>query len=537
MVAKYSAADHVWIGEQRPGILNPAANLGQIFCNLLSHSPSRVIQINADTDYHMTCAEMRLRVVRIALNLKKLGLQKGDHVTLACANTDNTVPVFVACLTNGMPVNPLAPVFNKSDFAYMLKQTQPKVVFCDEDNRSVVEAAVQEVFKISPKIFVLGQAENEEESVDFLLQPIEGELDFVPEYFGNSVELLAMVLCSSGTTGLPKGVCLSHAHLIEWEVFSNELNAGPIFSFSALFWATSLLGALTSLYCLRPRVITAQLFDEKLLVSIIEKYRVHDVFTPPCYLSALINSPYFEQADFRSVKRWTLSGSMVSESIRVKLEKRLSNGCAQSVYGTSEIGFITKAYGPYKSDSVGQMVSNIVAKIVDEDGNRLGPCKVGEMRFRYKHTFLGYFNNPLATREAFDEDGFFKSGDVGYFDEDGFLYVVDRIKDVIKYCNYQISPSELEVAIQSIEGVLKVCVVGVPLLDESSDLPTAVVVKKSDSDLTEDRIMAIIDGQVSDYKRLRGGVFFVNQLPMSASGKVLRRKVKEALQNLNTVAT
>ncbi|XP_055595240.1 uncharacterized protein LOC129745892 [Uranotaenia lowii] len=532
-MANYSAKECLWRGEQRPSVLNPEANMGQLIWHLLSHIPNRVIQINADTDYRMTCAEMRLRIVRVALNLRRLGFRKGDLVTLACANSDNTVPVFVACLTNGMPINPLAPVFNKDDLAHMMKQTQSKVVFCDSINRSAVEAAVRESIKNAPKIFILGPTEGEALSVEHLLKPVEGEEHFVPEHLGNSSELMAILLCSSGTTGLPKGVCLSHAHLIEGDVFSEALNAGPIFNFSSLFWATGLYASLTSLYYLRTRIITKHLFTEQTLMAIIQKYRVEDVFTPPAYVSALVNSPHFDNVDLSSVKRWTIGGSMVSEAIRARLDEKLPNGQAKPVYGASEIGIITKCDKSFNIGSVGQMITNLTGKIVDEDGTRLKAGEVGEIRLRYKHKILGYFNNPSATADAFDEDDFFKTGDIGFFDKDGHLHVVDRIKDIIKYNNFQVSPSELEAIICRLEGVVQVCVVGIPLPDASSDLATAVIVRKDGSNLTGERVVEIVDSQVSDHKRLRGGVLFVDKLPSSAAGKILRRKVKELVIDLN----
>lgn len=530
-MAYYDREAKLWRGKIQPSILNPEANIGQIVWNLLSRTPQKVIQIDADHDSHLRCNEMKRRIVRVALNLRKLGCRRGDMVSLVCSNSENVVPVYMGCLTIGLVVNPLAPVFNRDDLAHMMRQTQSKVVFCDEENLDVVQPAAKEAIRDEPMMFVMGQSAGMAKGVDTLLGSVEDEDQFVPEYLGDSRKLLAIILCSSGTTGLPKGVCLSHAHLIENDVFSEDLDAGPIFNYSALFWATGMFAVLTSLYNQRARVITRQPFNEEALIAIIEQYKVEDVFTPPSYVASLVNHPRFARADFGSVKRWTMGGAIVSEELRTKLANRLPNGVTKSVYGTSEIGIITAADTPFVTGSVGTLISNLEIKVVDECDRRLGPLERGEIRLRYKHKILGYLNNEQATSDAFDEEDFFKSGDIGYFDQDGYLYVVDRIKDIIKYKGYQISPSDLEALIEKIDGVKQVCVTGVPVEDRSSDLATAVIVRKEGSGLTEKEVLETVDGQVSDHKRLRGGVYFVDRLPTSAAGKVLRRAVKEMITN------
>lgn len=133
------------------------------------------------------------------------------------------------------------------------------------------------------------------------------------------------------------------------------------------------------------------------------------------------------------------------------------------------------------------------------------------------------------TIKAFDDEGFYKTGDIGYFDSEGFLHVVDRIKDIIKYMNFQISPSDLEDIILKIPGVGQVCVAGIPTKDQSSELATAVIVKQPGSSLSAKEVVDTVNDQVSDYKKLRGGVFFVDQLPMTPAGKVLRRSVKDMI--------
>lgn len=524
-MAQYDPKAKLWRGLVCPSIRNPEANLGQVVFDCLSRNPGKVIQINADDGSEMTCAEMKRRISRVALHMSKLGLRKGDFVSLACGSSENVVPVYIGCLSIGAVVNPLAPVFTKDDFAHMMKLTQSKAVFCDVANREVVEQAVEEVIKVKPAMFVFGNAGGSCKSVEDLLSPVIGEDRFMPEYLGDSKQLMAMVLCSSGTTGLPKGVCLSHANLIEGDVFREAYNCGPIFNFSALFWATGMYAVLTSLFYTRTRVLTSHPFTEELLIKILTKYKVEDVFTPPAYVAALQNYPNFNRLSFSSIKQWTMGGAMVTQQMITNLSNQLPNGVAGPIYGASEMGIISRI--PFASGSVGTLTRNIEVKIVDDEGHRLGPNQKGEIRLKIKHKMLGYLHNAEATQAAYDEDDFFKSGDVGYFDSDGYLYVIDRIKDIIKFNNYQISPSDLEAIIEKIDGVKLVCVVGVPLADKSGDLATAVIERNEGAKLTEEQVVGFVDGQVSDFKKLRGGVRFVDELPKSAAGKVLRRLVKE----------
>uniref|UniRef100_A0A182NF27 AMP-dependent synthetase/ligase domain-containing protein n=1 Tax=Anopheles dirus TaxID=7168 RepID=A0A182NF27_9DIPT len=523
----------MWYGERLPTVWNPAAGVGRVVLDSLARCPNKVIQINADTGRKTTCAEMRLRIVRVALHLRRLGYKRGDFVSLACGNGEDVVPIFIGCWVIGLAVNPLAPVFAREDFAHMMKQTQSRLVFCDPANRAVVSEAVRDAIRAKDdvQVFVMGPAEGGARSVDELLEPAEGEESFRAEYLGDATKLLAMVLCSSGTTGLPKGVCLSHAFFVDGMVFSTEISEGPIFNFSSLFWATGIFAVMTSLFHTRPRVLTSKPCQPDLLIDLIEKYRIENLFTPPSYVSLLLAHPRVVKADLSSVRQWQLGGSMVPTELILRLQTHLPNGHVRSIYGSSEIGFITRNEAIVTPGSVGPLAANVECRVVDENGTVVGPGVAGEILLRQRYMFLGYLYNEKATKSSLTEDGFFRTGDIGYMDVDGSLYVNDRIKDIIKYNNYQVSPSDLEDVIQKIDGVKQVCVIGVPSPDGSSDLPMAVVERKANCTLSEADIVRLVDGQVTDFKRLRGGVRFVDSFPMTPSGKILRRAVKQMIKD------
>ncbi|XP_052863985.1 acyl-CoA synthetase 7-like [Anopheles cruzii] len=533
--SEYDAKRQLWFGERLPSVLNPQAGVGRIVLDSLARSPDKVIQINADTGVRLTCSEMRLRIVRVALHLQKLGFKKGDFVSMACGNGEHVVPAFIGCWLLGLAINPLAPVYGKEDFTHMMQQTQSRLVFCDESNRSVVQEAVREAIRDpgAVHLFVMGKGQKGmARSVDELLAPIDGEEGFRAEYLGDATKLIAMVLCSSGTTGLPKGVCLSHAHFVDGMVFSTEVSDGPIFNFSSLFWATGIFAVLTSLFYGRPRVLTSSPFNAELLINLIEKHRIENLFTAPSYVSALLAHPRLANADLSSVRQWHVGGSMVPEELVIKLQQHLPNGHVRSIYGSSEIGFITRNEAICLSNSVGPLATNVECRVVDDEGRALGPGQTGELQLAHRYMFLGYLNNEQATASALTDDGFFRSGDIGYMDANGNLFLIDRIKDIIKYNNYQVSPSDLEGIIQKLDGVKQVCVIGVPSADRASDLPMAVVERTPGSKVQEAEIVRLVDEQVADFKRLRGGVRFVDSFPMTPSGKILRRAVKKMIDEL-----
>lgn len=175
---------------------------------------------------------------------------------------------------------------------------------------------------------------------------------------------------------------------------------------------------------------------------------------------------------------------------------------------------------------------NTRVKIADDNGNLVGPNENGELLVKLPCSLLGYYKNPEANENAFDDEGWLKTGDIGYFNDLGHLYLVDRKKDIIRYHYFHIFPTEIEQVIQKLEGVKEVCVVGVP---EPSVWETlvAVVVRLPGSNLKEEDVSNIVANELTDYKKLRGGVFFVDEdLPKTGSSKVQRRLVKANAEKL-----
>jgi len=173
-----------------------------------------------------------------------------------------------------------------------------------------------------------------------------------------------------------------------------------------------------------------------------------------------------------------------------------------------------------------------IFQIVDDNGKSLGPNHQGEIYIRIPVQFSGYIGHSDKTAEAFHGD-WFKTGDIGYFDDDGYIYVVDRKKEMLKFNNYQITPSEIEAIIDEIEGITSSCVAGVPESNSGNDIIHAFVILEESNSLTEEFIIKYVNDKVIDPKRIRGGVHVVDSFPLGATGKVDRKKVKEMAEKLS----
>uniref|UniRef100_A0A182LYT5 AMP-dependent synthetase/ligase domain-containing protein n=1 Tax=Anopheles culicifacies TaxID=139723 RepID=A0A182LYT5_9DIPT len=529
----YDEQSRTWYGIQMVSIYNPKANVGEVLNHILVRTPERIMQIDMDTGNRMTCAEFRTRMIRFVQNLTDAGLRKGDIVAMANGNSENVAPLACALMTIGAPFNPLAPGFNEDNMAHMLRLTEPKMIFCDDSNVEVVGKAARSVLDGERPIYVFESSRTNVEHAEDLLKPTGREEQFVPPHLGNSHELLSMILCSSGTTGPPKGVCVTHAQIVATIGSYPMAKPMTVFNFSPLYWGTGVYVLLSTFSGLSTRLITRRPFSEETFFEAVEKYRANFVFLPPSYASQIVRHERVAQVDFSSLRMLSLGGSYVSEALRDKIDQLLPNGRTYNSVGTSEIGWVSCDLAKRKHGSVGTPTINIAIKIVDEAGNDLGIGEKGQVLIKGSEPFVGYYKNEVATKNTIDERGFTRSGDVGYFDEEGYLYLIDREKDIFKFRGFHISPSELEAIVAQIEGVLEVCVVAIPAdADHTTELPTAAIVRSAGSSLSAKQITDIVDQKVSDFKRLRGGVYFMDHLPKTQTGKILRRKVLEKVLQL-----
>uniref|UniRef100_A0A1L8DZ42 Putative acyl-coa synthetase n=1 Tax=Nyssomyia neivai TaxID=330878 RepID=A0A1L8DZ42_9DIPT len=535
---KFDSASKLWSGSGAASqLFHESVTLGRALLYLLNLNPAKICQISADDGSKRTNGEIYKATLNVAVNLQKRGCSKGDVVGFVCRNSHNLTPAFLAAQFLGAPTNALDIAFSKDEIGHMFKTTKPKFVFCDDDMARTVQKALLEIGS-NAMIIVLGQKIENFTHINELLNDKGNQMEIMklmlhpPEVDKRSC---SAIICSSGTTGPAKGVAISHESLqvmfcspaISFFVQPND----TMFSFSSLYWISGYTTIFMSLFSGMIRIITTKPFTPELLITILKDYNVAIMMSAPAHAAQLVNSPALEKDSLAGLKSYMCGGSLVTKELNDKMRSYVTNGTFNIGYGMTEAGGVSAAIMPSSKASVGTLQGACTAKIIDEDDKQLGVGEVGEICVKTRTQFLGYYGNPKATKETLDRDGWIHTGDLGYFDEDGLLFISGRKKDILKYNNYHVTPSEIEQILETHPGVSQAVVVGIP--DQVfTDLPAAVVVRKNGTSVTEDDLAQLIEKNVPDYKKLRGGVYFVNELPMTPSGKIKKIKVKDLAVSL-----
>lgn len=290
---------------------------------------------------------------------------------------------------------------------------------------------------------------------------------------------------------------MSHAAFLDLMIRTSALvnYSDVLLCFSSLYWLsgtiTLLLGTLNG----GTRIITTQRFTPELQLELIKKYRISYTLNASHQIALITKCERFHTADLSSWRILSVGGSKVPFHLKSQLIPRIPNGCVAVAYGMSEIaGCLVFDYPTVPDkDTVGRLSGGSCVKIVNDNGERCGVDVDGEICIKMKYKFLGYYGNQQATDELFDAEGFIQSGDIGHFDADGNLYVVDRKKELLKYCNFQISPSEIDAFLICSPDIKSVCVVGIPDA-VTTDLPAAVVVRAEGSNITEKDVFDLVAG-------------------------------------------
>jgi 4-coumarate--CoA ligase len=281
------------------------------------------------------------------------------------------------------------------------------------------------------------------------------------------------------------------------------------------------------------QLIVMSKFDLEPFCRHIQDYSITVVYVVPPVVLMLGKSPIVDKYDLSSVRMMSSGAAPLTHDLVETVYKRLKIPIKQG-YGLSETSPATHTQSwdewHTTSGSVGRLLPNQVAKYMSAKGKEVPVGEIGELWLKGPNIFLGYLNNPESTHGAKTEDGYFKTGDVGYQDENGNFYITDRIKELIKYKGFQVPPAELEGLLSTHHEIDDVAVIGVYDKDQATEVPRAYVVPKKDMKADkemEKRVTTWLMNKVANHKRLRGGIRFINQIPKSASGKILRRVLKE----------
>jgi len=335
----------------------------------------------------------------------------------------------------------------------------------------------------------------------------------------------AYIVCTSGSTGRSKLALISHMQQLQFYSWFEDY-AENRFSYcaSSMFWLSGLSNVTYRTLNTQKRLITAKPFTPDLFFDLIEKYNINEcnLFTP--LLKLIIESPRFESADFSNFDMIVTGGVAVPEYFRQIFLSKLTNGKLVIGYGLSEVGGISsKTVTSPISMTIGVPCINTEIKIQLDDGSTGFIKEIGEILVRHPVRFPGYFNN--EPRARIDDEGWYHTGDMGFIDDNHELNIVGQRSQAIKNIHNEIYPFEIENRIENIEGVIRVVVVGTPDLMEF-EVATALIVIDPASNITEETIRAILT-DLPHYQQLTGGIFFVENFPLTNLGKVKRNEAKE----------
>ncbi|GIV09755.1 MAG: AMP-dependent synthetase [Fimbriimonadales bacterium] len=456
----------------------------------------------------------------VAGNLAKRGLHKGEVVGLYSPNLPEYPLAYHGVALAGGVVTTANPLYTADELAYQLRDCQAKFLITvgallEKAIPAAQQAGVQEVFVIgegegaTPFTELLGAAEPPEVTID----PAE--------------DLIALPY-SSGTTGLPKGVMLTHRNLVAnmAQVLASGVNLQPDERVIGILPFYHIYGMLVILNLCLYRgmtIVTMPRFDLEQFLKVMQDYQITRANLVPPIILALAKHPVVDNYDLSHLKIIMSGAAPLSAELAQACAERL--GCiVMQGYGLTETSPVTHMNpedpARIKLGSVGVPIANTECAVVNlETGNPLGVREEGEIWIRGPQVMKGYLNNPDATAQTLTPDGWLRTGDVGYVDEEGYFYIVDRVKEMIKYKGLQIAPAELEAVLLTHPAVADAAVVPSPDA-EAGEVPKAFIVLKGQA--TAEELMEYVAQRVAPFKKIRR-VAFVEQIPKSPSGKILRR--------------
>ena len=484
-------------------------------------------------DTRWTYAEFDALVTRLAAGLAQRGIAHGDKVAVLARNSHGFAAMRFALARLGAVLVPINFMLKADEVAYILRHAGARTLATDSGLAELARAAAKLGTQVQDFIWLPSEDPSE---------PVEGMASFhdlaactapLPESPLQSTDLLQIVY-TSGTESSPKGAMLTHDAVL-WQYVSCCINAEVAEKDVALH-------ALPLYHCAQLDVffgpaiyigsenhITAKPTPDNLL-AMMAAHGITSFFAPPTVWIALLRSPLFDQTDLSKLAKGYYGASIMPVEVMKEIARRLPNVRLWNLYGQTEIAPLATMLGPEdqlrKPGSAGRAVINVETRVVDHEMRDVAVGEVGEIVHRSPHLMQGYFHDDERTKAAFEGD-WFHSGDLGTIDDEGYISVVDRKKDMIKSGGENVASREVEEMIYRLPQVSEVAVIGLPD-PKWVEAVTAVIVVKQGQELSERQVIDHCNAHMAHFKSPKR-VVFVDALPKNPSGKLLKRELRKTV--------
>lgn len=485
--------------------------------------PDREALIDGPSGRSYTYGQLKGMIHSFAGGLAARGFGKGDTIALLAPNIPEFAIVFHGAAVAGVAVSTINPTYTADEVRFQLNDSEAKLLitiglFADTAKSAIEGTGVSE-------IAIIGD-------------PVEGTIA-ITELFGAPIAQVdidpatqvVVLPYSSGTTGLPKGVMLTHrnliANLMQCEDALEVADGEVVLAVLPFFHIYGMQVLMNEFLSRGSTIVTLPRFDLEQALGIIQDRKITRFFAVPPIVLALAKHPLVDKYDLSSLKQVFSGAAPLSAELGQEAAKRIDCDVVQG-FGMTELSPVShiSPVGRSKPGTVGITAPNTETRIVDpETGEDQDVDGVGELWVRGPQVMLGYLNNPEATAITIDPEGWLKTGDIAMIDSEGFVTIVDRLKELIKYKGFQVAPAELEALLLTHPAIADAAVIGVPN-DEAGEIPRAFVVLKPGQEVSAADITEFMKGHVATYKVI-SDVVFIDVIPKSASGKILRRMLRD----------
>lgn len=508
-------------------------NIGKLILKRAELDPNRTAIIFKGKEW--TYKSLADRIIQLAENFSTCGIGQGDRIAYLGLNNLVYFEALFAAHYLGAIFVPLNYRLSDVELQYIINDCSPHTLITDSDHSHLISSIKE---KISCKRYIKFDLEDNETDCffeDYELVYTEKQQKALPPYKTNPDDC-AIIMYTSGTTGKPKGAMLSHANIM-WN------NIQACFTYSITSHDTTIICAplfhvgglnVTTLSTLinGGRVLIHPNFDASNVIQDIKKYSVNTLFAAPAMLQMIAQESTFNNENMESLRMVVVGAAPVSKAL---LNQYIDQGIEiNQGYGLTEtspmVTFLTPAYSESKLGSAGKTGLFGEIKIIDPYGIRLPSNTVGEILYKGPNLMTGYWQKPEATMEAISPAGWFHTGDAGYLDDEGFLFISDRIKDMVISGGENVYPAEVESVLFEHPSILDAAVIGLPH-EKWGEAVTAVVVLHPGETLTLDEVREFAKPKLAKYK-LPLNIYQLKELPRNPAGKVLKHRLRERVGNM-----